>query len=159
MLNSFSPTPCVFRVGIWIIVFKSNEISAKNLQKSSAWFSLRSYENPFNFHFEQEMGGKKLVEGVKNFLFSKSGISASICTKNQWRIFKTRRDSSNWNPGAKWAHLAPAGGKKMTPFKRRRGKDVSCEKTWLLIYRTKGWYCYLVIDIFSPAFSGFLLKI
>ena len=58
------------------LTLKKRVIIAKNLQKSPEWFSSKSHENLFNFHFEQEMRDKKLVEGGKKLFCSNYGMSA-----------------------------------------------------------------------------------
>ena len=41
--------------------------------------------------------GKKLVRGVKNFCIIKCKHLTFICTKNQKKIFKTRKNILKWN--------------------------------------------------------------
>ena len=60
---------------IRVDVFKKIDLKKYNAK----WFDL----NVRNWGVKTSEVGKKLVEGVKNFWFSKFGISASICTKNQ----------------------------------------------------------------------------
>ena len=42
--------------------------------------------------------GKKLVRGVKNFCIIKYKHFTFICTKNQKKIFKTRKNILKWHP-------------------------------------------------------------
>ena len=47
--------------------------------------------------FKLKKGGKKLVRGSKNFWFGKYRFSASFCTKNHVKMFKTRENRFLWN--------------------------------------------------------------
>ena len=88
--------------GSWISV---PEIPKVFYPLSLVFYPLFAFENTCcYFHISAfatfswgKRGGKKLVRGVKNFWVAKYGHSASICTKNQQKIFKTRKISPKWN--------------------------------------------------------------
>ena len=100
--------------------------------------------------------GKKLVRGVKNFWIKKYKHSAFICTKNQKKIFKTRRNIAKWN-------LMTIKKKKLKIFKNFQNfkilkfwkieKNVKKKLFWIWIYFKETYF-----REFSSFFNDFLCK-